>query len=99
MKELEKEFSGKGEVKGFIFKLKIRNRIASIYEVSQKNYTDVYYEIFKRKFTPTCIDFKNKIFDPTVLKEIYPKAKDFGIWAWTTPNWEKAVSIFNSINE
>jgi len=44
MKEIEIEFIGKGEVKGFTFKLVNRTDHAYMYEVNGK-----YFEVFERK--------------------------------------------------
>ena len=38
-----------------------------------------------------------KIFSETEFKEIYPKTKDFGIWAWCTTNEQKAIQRFEAI--
>jgi len=96
MKELEKQFTGKGEVKPFEF---LQNRVhttAYLYEVFENGVIS-HYEVFKRKITPVCIDFENRIYSETEFKEVYPKSKDFGVWAWTCRTYEKAWYVFESL--
>jgi len=93
--ELEDEFIGTSEVKGVLFKKIASVEHGFIYEVSSDNAT--YYEVFKRKLTPICIDFENRIYSETDFKVIYPKSKDFGIWAFTTSKLNKAYNILNEL--
>lgn len=46
MKFLEKEFIGKGDVKGFKFKQVQKSSAAYIYEINSGS--RIYYEVFKR---------------------------------------------------
>ena len=96
-KELEKQFIGKGEVKGFNFNLLMRNEIASIYHVQNEN--DNHYEVFKRRFSPVCIDFEKRLYSETDFKEFYPRSKDFGINAWTFTDLEKTMKKFVEITK
>lgn len=96
--ELQKEFKGKGEVKGYIFKMLNSSPYAYIYEVSSENGTNCHYEIFKRKNVPICIDFSKRIYSETETKEIYPKSKDFGVWAWTKSDLTEAEYLFDELN-
>jgi len=80
MKELEKNFCGRGEVKGFIFKCLLMSDNAYLYEV--KTESSVHYEVFERK--------ENTQFDCVS----YPKSNSFGVWAYTTCDWEKALSKY-----
>jgi hypothetical protein len=84
MKLLEKEFSGKGEVKGFKFKQVQKSNTAYIYEVNSGS--SIYYEVFSR-----VVNTKRQ-------KEVYPLAKHFSIWAWTYMSYESAKSKFNQLN-
>lgn len=79
--ELKDEFIGTGEVKGFLFKKIASTEYGFIYEVSSDNV--IHYEIFERKLIPICIDFENRIYSETDFKVMYPKSKDFGVWAFT----------------
>jgi len=84
MKLLEKEFSGKGEVKGFKFKQVQKSNVAYIYEVNSGS--SIYYEVFRR------------VVNNKYQKEVYPMAKHFSIWAWTHMSYENAKSKFNQLN-
>lgn len=84
MKLLEKEFLGKGEVKGFKFKQVQKSNTAYIYEVNSGS--SIYYEVFSR-----VVNTKRQ-------KEVYPLAKHFSIWAWTQMNYESAKRKFNQLN-
>lgn len=70
MKEIAKEFTGKGEVKGFRFKQLKASKFAYLYEVSD-DFAGIWYEVFKRK--------ENKRF----YTISYPSSKSFGLWAWS----------------
>lgn len=88
--ELEKTFISKGEVKGVSFTQVARTDFGYIYEV------EGYYEVFERKLSAVCIDFKKRIYSDTEFKVRYPKAKDFGVWAWTTKDYAKALVYLES---
>ena len=90
MKELEKEFEGRGEVSGRIFKQKLANDNAYLYEVIAED-GSVYYEVFERKINTqfNCVS--------------YPKSNSFGSWAWcfkcrtVSESFEKAAKKFEEI--
>ena len=84
MKELQKEFIGKGEVSGFKFtQLEATNK-AFLYKVQAGGL--IYYEVFKRRENTRygCVS--------------YPTSKAFGVWAQTTSDYEKALDYFNQYN-
>lgn len=83
MKQLEKEFIGKGEVKNFKFTQLKASETAFIYEVN--NDGSIYYEVFKRKENTqfNCIS--------------YPSSKAFGVYAWTIKNLNSALDRFNNM--
>lgn len=85
IKLLKKEFIGRGEVKGFIFRQIYMNDKFYVYEVTDKDeaHTKVYYELIKR--------YTNISFDRQYLQECYPSAKMFGIKGWTYPSLERTV--------
>ena len=89
--KLEDKIEGIGEVKGFIFTKEFENNNGYVYKVSDggKNH----YEAFQKKETPICIDFQKRIYSDTDKKELYPKSKDFGIWAWTVLTLQKGIEI------
>lgn len=43
----------------------------------------VWFEVWRKRTTPVCIDFEKKIFSAGQHKEVKPKARDFGTYAWT----------------
>jgi len=95
---LDNKFVGRGEVKGFIFRKIKSTELASIYEVDS-NTSRVHYEVFRNKLAPVCIDYKRWVYSKTELKQIYPKAKDFGDWAWTYYSLVKAMRKFKMLND
>ena len=90
MKQLEQNFIGRGEVKGFHFTQINKSDLAYLYEVNCDG--SVHYEVFKHK--------ENKQFNCVS----YPKTGSFGVWAWTVKTMNEAVVKFellslNNINE
>jgi|688.fasta_scaffold577436_2 hypothetical protein len=83
MKNLELEFIGKGQVKGFIFKQIDSNEKCFIYEVNTGN--SLHYEVFNRKENTqfNCIS--------------YPSDKAFGLWAFCFKSKESALNKFNEL--
>jgi len=94
-KELKQEFDGAGEVRGYSFKQILKSPKAYLYEVTIPETDQKHYEIFKRTISKL-YDFctKEKIEEKTVL---YPKSKSFGVWAWTSKDFLKAVDIYESL--
>ena len=84
MKLLEKEFIGRGEVRGLEFKQVQKSNTAYIYEVNSGS--SIYYEVFTR------------VVNNKYQKEVYPLAKHFSIWAWAHMNYEDAKRKFNQLN-
>jgi len=76
MKELKEYFTGRGQVKGFIFNQISKTKHAYLYEVKENN--QIHYEVFKRK--------ENTMYDCIS----YPTDKAFGIWAWTFMDLDSA---------
>ena len=95
IKKLEEKFTGSGEVRGFNFKILRRGKNALWYVISSGEKR--HFEVFMVKTTPICLDFENRIYSETETKEIYPKSKDFGIWAWTYTSMAKAIDKFNEL--
>lgn len=86
MKELEKNFMGRGETKGFAFTQLRRSNFAYIYEVTD-TFGYKWYECFKRK--------ENTRFN-TIS---YPRQNAWGIWAWTETTLQEAEEKFDEINK
>jgi hypothetical protein len=76
MKELQEEFIGRGQVKGFAFTQIEKTASYYIYEV--KTESSKYYEVFKR--------MENTRFGCVS----YPTNNAFGTWAWTYLDLSKA---------
>lgn len=94
--KLPDKFIGTGEVNGFNFTKIKSSDTGFLYQIStDDNYT--HYEIFERKLSPICLDFENRIYSNTEFKEVYPKTKDFGDWAWTTKDFDRAIEIFDGL--
>jgi hypothetical protein len=95
IKLLEQTFEGKGEVKGYYFTQMSKENNFYIYKVVDGD--KIHYEVFKRKITAICLDFKTRVFSEDDFKEIYPKAKDFGVWAWTFKTYPEAEAKIREI--
>ena len=93
--KLENKIYGKGETKGIVFTKEYENEKGYIYKSDTKN---TYFEVFYKKETPICIDFEKRIYSETDTKEVYPKSKDFGIWAWTVYDIDKGINILKQWN-
>ena len=97
MKELELEFTGIGEVKGDIFKQINRSPYAYIYERDYEGIKS--YEVFLRKEikeSNTIIGGVEVHFEARVK---YPRAEDFGVWAWYYNSYDKAINKYDNINK
>ncbi len=92
--ELANNFIGTGEVADFSFRMVANFERSYIYLVEHEGGS--HYEAFLKKTTPLCIDFEKRIYSTTDFKEKYPKAKDFGIWAWTSKDLQY---LKNKLNE
>jgi len=79
---LKKEFTGKGEVKGYQYRQVLDTPNSYWYEVTHPETDTIHYEVFKRK-----------VYKPE-NREIYPSSKSFGVWAWTRTTYEKALDKF-----
>ena len=84
MKLLKSNFIGKGEVKGYEFRLLGMTDRAFIYEVNTGN--SKYYEVFKKKVNHRfgCLS--------------YPTSRGFGIYAWTYGDLRAAIKKFNQLS-
>ena len=86
MRELQEEFIGKGEVKGFKFTQIKKTEYAYLYQVEDYSTNRMRYEVFKRRI--------NKRYECVS----YPKSKSFGLWAWSIFNYQKALQKFEEIS-
>ena len=82
MKQLQQQFKGCGEVKGYTFtQIRVTDK-GFIY--SKELNGSLSYEVFKRK--------ENKRFDCIS----YPTSNSFGVWAWDCKTLERAEEILNN---
>ena len=84
MKQLKEYFSGRGQVKGYVFNQMSQTKYGFMYEVKGKD--TIHYEVFKR--------VENSMYDCVS----YPTDKAFGIWAWTAESLERAKEILKGID-
>jgi hypothetical protein len=84
MRELKKQFDGKGQVKGYEFNQILATPYGYIYAVSHKGVVR-HHEVFKR--------IENNYYNVVS----YPTDKAFGKWAWTAYRLLRAKIILKSI--
>jgi len=87
--KLERIIHGKGEVRGFVFTREFENEKGYVYRVD--NGESIHFEAFYKRERSICLDFEKRIYSETEKKEIYPKSKDFGIWAWSVKSIQKGI--------
>lgn len=84
LKELEIEFEGRGEVKGFHFKQLHKSDAGYLYKVNTSD-LHYHYEVFQRKVNKqyNCVS--------------YPRSASFSLWGWTYFDYEDALKKFNEV--
>lgn len=84
MKQLQKEFIGRGQVKGFRFTQLKKSNYSYIYKINtgSSEHFEVFLHIENRQFN--CIS--------------YPQSNSFGIWAWTFATYELAINKMEEID-
>ena len=93
---LQAQFIGRGEVKGFEFQKIGEWDAVFMYKVTSSEGI-IHFEVFRAKLVPLCIDYAKKIFSSSKSKYVYPKARSFGVSAWTFNIEEMAVNKFNEL--
>jgi hypothetical protein len=88
---LSEQFDGTGEKKGYKHTQIDCTEHAFLYEL--KFLDSIHYEIFKVRKTAVCVDFSKNVYSEDTFKERYPKKEDFGNWAWTTTDLQRAIDI------
>lgn len=85
MKELNEQFTGVGEVRGWTFTQ--LEKCANSYIYERRRGDLVYWEVFKRKINTqfNCVS--------------YPSSKSFGKWAWCFGDKNKAYLKLEEIND
>lgn len=94
--QLPKSFIGVGEVRDHNFILLKEGDYAFIYKKEQEK--SISFEVFKKKLSPLLISLEDRIYSETDFKYKYPKSEDFGVWAFTFNNFNKALNKFNKLN-
>lgn len=97
IRELEESFVGTGEVSDVLFTQVKSGEHGYIYSRKSED-GEISYEVFERKVTPLCIDFENRIYSETDFKVVYPKAKDFGVWAWAYMTLSSTQNKFEQLS-
>lgn len=84
MKELKEYFSGRGQVKDYVFNQISRTKYGYIYEVASDK--GKHYEVFERRINTQydCVS--------------YPRDKSFGVWAWTCMDLDSAKEKLKEID-
>lgn len=85
MKQLKKDFIGRGQVRGFKFSQIKKSEYAYLYKVDTGD--SILYEIFEHK--------ENTHFNNVS----YPSNKAFGLWAYTTSDYNRAIDLFQEVEE
>ena len=85
IRDLKTDFTGVGQVRGYKFTQISKTSIAFLYQVDTSD--RLYYEVLRKRINHrfACVS--------------YPTDKAFGIWAWTTPNIERAYKILNDLSK
>jgi hypothetical protein len=83
MKNLEKQFTGRGEVRGFKFNQLLEINEAFLYQV--ENQGAIHYEVIK------------KVVNPRFNRVSYPGSKSWGLNGWTAYSLEQAISRLQSM--
>lgn len=96
-RELQKDFIGTGEVKGFKFHQTLASEKGYIYEVESSPNMKHHFEVFRRQtsYSVKRNEETGKL-EPNKDKIIvsYPKSGSFGIWAWSCANEEHALQVY-----
>ena len=97
MTPLQKQFIGKGTMKGFQFTQLLASDKAYLYQINV-NDTLIYYEVFKARIAKgrtLIFDNREVIYEEHIK---YPSDEDFGKFAWCYNCLDKAIVKFNKIN-
>ena len=82
--------------KGFTYELEKRGTKALMYrQIDDEDNILVAYEVFKIKVDPPKVVFGI----PLNEREVFPANEDFGKWAWSCSNKERADRRFQNLEE
>ena len=97
IRELQKDFIGTGEVKGFKFHQTLASEKGYIYEVESSPSSPHRFEVFRRKLTNSVKKDETTgklVVDKDKVIVSYPKSTSFGLWAWSCANEEHALRVY-----
>lgn len=97
LQQLPEKFEGGGEVKGFLFSREYEADNSYIYSVTTSS--KKHFEVFEKVLAPLCTNFDKREYSENEFKEVYPKAKKFGITAWTFRDYDEAFEKMLEIEE
>ena len=89
IEKLPQNFEGRGDTKGYTFEKKHETEKGYVFKVIGDH--TPHYEAFLKKTTAARLDFQNRAYSETDFKEVYPKTKDFGVWAWTSRDFNNIL--------
>lgn len=95
IEQLPTSFEGKGEVSGTTFHLVDRVKGKGYVYRCVPEDSRAYYEVFEhREVNKYDYETQDVLEDKKVR---YPRSRDFGSWAWTTPSAVRAKEILENI--
>jgi len=97
MKQLEKEFIGGGDVKGFKLKQLKANGYVFLYEINT-GYSK-HYEVFEHRETKESDNIISGVEVHFNAKITYPSSKAFGVWAYCCDDLDRANMRYNELTE
>lgn len=98
MKELEKQFEGKGDNTGFKFEQLLKTDLAYLYETTDE-YGIISYEVFERREQEASSYVIGGVTVNAEAKVLYPKTSAFGDTAFCFRDIEKAKAKFVELNQ
>lgn len=91
---------GGGESSNYTYTQEAESQYGYIYKAQHKHIEEVYhFEVFEKKITPVCLNFQEKIYSEEKFRERYPRSINFGSWAYSCPNMERAVEILKTFSD
>ncbi len=95
IKNLNKSFLGKGNMRSWIFSRILVSDTAYVYLLRSEN-EEQHWEVVKRKVFTKYKHSKKGIV--AVRFEKYPETKDFGVYGWCMDNYKSAEAKFNKLS-
>lgn len=98
MTELEKDFVGRGTVRGFKYHQLFKDEVGFIYEVTSEE-GEKWYEVFKREITKENDTLINGVVVHFEERERFPSDNWFGLTAWCCNSYDKALCKLKILKE